>query len=127
MVYLLQTNLKANDKTRQALQNIYGVGPHLSNLVCDQLGLSQHHYVKDLTRFQVKQLSKIFTQFFLVGNDLKRSIQTNIKRFVNIGCYKGFRHVQGLPVRGQRTHTNSKTSRRRQVTVRQLSSLKKKK
>lgn len=126
MVYLFQTNLRANKKTRQALQEIFGVGPHIAHLVCDQLGLSPHHCVKDLTRFQVKQLSKIFSQFFLVGNDLKRLIQGNIKRFVHIGCYKGFRHVQGLPVRGQRTHTNSQTSRRRPGGL-QLSSLKKKK
>ena len=112
MLYLFQTNLRANKKTRQALQDIFGVGPHIANLVCDQLGLSPHHCVKDLTRFQVKQLSKIFSQFFLVGNDLKRSVQNNIKRFVHIGCYKGFRHVQGLPVRGQRTRTNNRTSRR---------------
>lgn len=115
MVYIFNTNLRPQDKTRKALQQVHGLGPFLSNLLCDQLGLKQNHYIRDLKQYQVNQLTRLLNQYFLVGVDLKRSVQNDVKRFIRIGSYKGFRHVQALPVRGQRTHTNAQTVRRRAI------------
>lgn len=111
MVYILNTNLKNNKKARRALCEIYGIGKSLSNQICDQLGLSENFKIETLTLYQTEQLSQIITQNFLIGAEKRREIRTNINRLGFIGCYRGFRHNIGLPVRGQRTHGNARTAR----------------
>jgi len=112
MVYILNTNLKNNKKVRTALCDIYGLGKTLSSQICDQLGFSEKLKISTLTNFQIQQLSQIITQNFLIGGDKRRDLRNNKNRLIAIGCYRGFRHNIGLPVRGQRTHGNARTARR---------------
>ncbi|PTQ37848.1 hypothetical protein MARPO_0055s0103, partial [Marchantia polymorpha] len=85
--------------------------------VCDQLGLSIK--VNKLTKYQFDQILKIISQNYLVDSELKRVIKRDIKPLISIGCYRGFRHNAGLPLRDQRTHTNAKTCRKlRYVSIR---------
>lgn len=118
MVYILNTNLKNNKKVRTALCEIYGIGKSLSSQICDILGFSEEYKIKSLTNFQIQQLSQIITQNFLIGGDLRRDVRNSKNRLVSIGCYKGFRHSMGLPVRGQRTHGNARTARRQRIMKR---------
>ncbi len=112
MVYIYNTNLKNDKKVRRALCEIYGLGKTLSNQICDQLGFSENYKIKSLTNFQIQQLSQIITQNFLIGGEKRRDVRNNLKRLISIGCYRGFRHNIGLPVQGQRTHTNARTAKR---------------
>lgn len=112
MVYILNTNLKNNKKVKNALCEIYGIGKRLSSQICDTLGFSEEYKIKNLTNFQIQQLSQIITGNFLIGGDLRRERRNSKSRLINIGCYRGFRHNIGLPVRGQRTHGNARTARR---------------
>jgi len=112
MVYILNTNLKNNKKVRAALCEIYGIGKTLSSQICDQLGFSEKLLVCNLTNYQIQQLSQIITQNFLIGGDLRRDRRNNKNRLISIGCYRGFRHNIGLPVRGQRTHGNARTAKK---------------
>ena len=112
MVYILNTNLRNNKKVRVALCEIYGIGKILSSQVCESLGFSEDLKVSHLTSFQIQQLSQVITQNFLIGGDKKRDLRNNKNRLKTIGCYRGFRHNIGLPVRGQRTHGNARTVRR---------------
>ena len=112
MVYILNTNLKNNKKIRNALCEIYGLGKSMCNQICDVLGFSEEYKIKNLTHFQIQQLSQIITQNFHIGGDLRRDVRNSKNRLVFIGCYRGFRHNMGLPVRGQRTHGNARTARR---------------
>ena len=112
MVYILNTNLKNNKKVTSALCEIYGIGKSLSLQICDSLGFSEEYKIKSLTNFQIQQLSQTITQNFLISGDLRRDTRNNKQRLVSIGCYRGFRHNMGLPVRGQRTHGNARTARR---------------
>jgi len=113
MVYILNTNLKDNKKVRSALCDIYGIGKSLSSQICDLLGFSDFYKIKNLTNFQIQQLSQIITQNFIIGGDLRRDRRNNKNRLVFIGCYRGFRHNMGLPVRGQRTHGNARTAKKK--------------
>ena len=115
MVYICNTNLKDNKKVRSALGDIYGIGKSLSSQICDILGLCDSYKIKNLTNFQIQQLSQIITQNFIIGTDLRRYRRNSKKRLFFIGCYRGFRHHIGLPVRGQRTHGNARTARRQQI------------
>ena len=112
MVYIYNTNLKNNKKVKKALCVIYGIGKILSSQICESLGFSDKLKVSHLTNFQIQQLSQIIDLNFLIGGDKKRDLRNNKNRLIQIGCYRGFRHNIGLPVRGQRTHGNARTVRR---------------
>ncbi len=112
MVYIFNKNFKDTQKIRIALQNIYGIGSALSHQICDQLGFSQQMRVHELTSFQIDQLIRVVHQYYFTGSELKRVVLQDIKRLTDIGCYKGFRHALSLPVRGQRTKTNARSSRK---------------
>ena len=112
MVYILNKNLKDSQKIRIALQDIYGIGKFLSHQICDQLGFSEFTRVENLTSFQKDQLVRIIHQYYFTGSELRRIIQQDILRFINIGSYKGFRHASNLPSRGQRTKTNARSRRK---------------
>lgn len=112
MIYILNKNLKDSQKVRISLQSVYGIGPFLSNQICDQLGLSQQNRIQDLTSFQIDQLIRVVNQYYFTGSELRRIIVQDIKRLTDIGSYKGFRHARALPVRGQRTKTNARSARK---------------
>jgi small subunit ribosomal protein S13 len=115
MSYILGTNLNPTKKVRIALTQIFGIGPNKALQICDKLGISDTVKVTQLTKNQIDQIIKIINQSYLIDSELKRIIQRDVKSCLQIGCYRGFRHNEGLPLRGQRTHTNAKTCRRRRV------------
>lgn len=117
MVYLLNTNLSNKKKVSLALCDIYGLGKFQSKQICIQLGISENLRIKQLTGFQLEQLTQLITQDYNIGIDLRRSVQQNIQRLVKIASYRGFRHTEGLTVRGQRTHGNSRTVRKLKLNI----------
>ncbi len=101
-----------------ALTYIFGIGRTTSNKILKQTKIDHNTRVKDLKEEEVNKLRQIIEKKYLVEGDLRREIAGNIKRLKEIGCYRGIRHIKGLPVRGQRTKTNSRTNRgNRRVTV----------
>ncbi len=101
-----------------ALTYIFGIGRTTSNKILEQTKIDHNTRVKDLKEEEVNKLRQIIEKKYLVEGDLRREIAGNIKRLKEIGCYRGIRHIKGLPVRGQRTKTNSRTNRgNRRVTV----------
>ena len=96
---------------------IYGVGRSLSNEILKKLGIDPNIRAKDLTEDQVGKITSVIQKDYKVEGDLRREISQNIKRLIGIGCYRGIRHKKGLPVRGQRTHTNARTRKGPRKTV----------
>lgn len=112
MLYVLNTNLNSKKKLFIALTEIYGLGRHNSYQICDLLGISIDRRLKQLSSLQVEQLTQLVNQNYNTGSEIKRSTIKNIQRLIKIASYRGFRHTEGLPVRGQRTHGNSRTRRK---------------
>lgn len=113
MIYILETKLYDNKFIFFSLKNIYGIGNCKSLNICKKLGLSKNFKVKNLTKDQIKNLLKIVNQSnLLITSDLKKFKSLILKNLVSIKSYKGLRRIKGLPIRGQRTHTNSRTSRK---------------
>lgn len=92
-----------------ALCSIYGIGKSASQGILETAGIDDNTKVNNLTEEEVIRLRGIIDKNFKVEGDLRREVSQNIKRLMEIGCYKGLRHRRGLPVRGQRTHTNART------------------
>jgi len=88
---------------------IYGIGPSSSKRILREAGVNPDTHVRDLTEAEVSRISAIVASSYKVEGDLRRDVQQNIKRLMDIGCYRGLRHRRGLPVRGQRTRTNART------------------
>ncbi|MCX7717276.1 MAG: 30S ribosomal protein S13 [Candidatus Sumerlaeaceae bacterium] len=99
------------------LRYIYGIGPTTSNQILAQLGINPAKRVRDLDEAEVGRLNTYITNHFKVEGDLRREVAQNIKRLMDIGCYRGLRHRKGLPVRGQRTRTNGRTRKGPRKTV----------
>jgi len=93
------------------LRYIYGIGPTRSRRILDEAGISPDIKVQDLSEEEVSRISKVIDGVGGVEGDLRKEISMNIKRLMDIGSYRGFRHRRNLPVRGQRTHTNARTRR----------------
>ena len=100
-----------------ALTYVYGIGRTLSEKILKTANRNPDTRAKDLTEEEVSKLSVIIQSNYKVEGDLRREISSNIKRLIDIGSYKGSRHKRGLPVRGQRTHTNSRTRKGPRKTV----------
>ncbi|MBW3575152.1 MAG: 30S ribosomal protein S13 [Actinobacteria bacterium] len=100
-----------------SLTYIYGVGPSLAVRVCEATGVDPDTRVRDLTDEEVAQIRSWVDQNLQVEGDLRREVSTDIKRKIEIGCYQGLRHRRGLPVHGQRTHTNARTRKGPKKTV----------
>jgi len=92
-----------------ALTYIYGVGRTTSLKVLDTIGVNWTRNIDDLSADEINEIRKELEQNYKVEGDLRREVSGNIKRLMDIGCYRGLRHRRGLPVRGQRTHTNART------------------
>ena len=99
------------------LRYVYGVGPTLANEILAKAEVNPATRVKDLTEEEISRIATVITQGYTVEGDLRREIAMNIKRLKDIGCYRGLRHRRGLPVRGQRTHTNARTRKGPRRTV----------
>lgn len=100
-----------------SLRYIYGIGPALSQRIIDSTGINPATRVKDLTEEEVNRLREIIDKKYKVEGELRRSVQLDIKRLIEIGCFRGQRHRRNLPVRGQRTRTNARTKRGSRKTV----------
>jgi len=92
-----------------ALRYLYGVGPHNSVVICQKAGIALDKKAQDLTEAEARKIREIIDADYKVEGDLRREVQMNIKRLMDLGCYRGLRHRRGLPVNGQRTHTNART------------------
>lgn len=113
MLYLLETNLPENKSVFFALTNIYGIGKSTAFLICKKLGFSINLKIKDLTQEQISEILRIVDSLnLLLNNELKKFKSLTLKNLISIKSYRGLRRVRGLPVRGQRTHTNAKSARK---------------
>lgn len=92
-----------------ALPYLFGIGPKTSRDICAKTGIPGNKRVEELSDGEVKAIRDILDAEFKVEGDLRREVQMNIKRLMDLGCYRGLRHRKGLPVNGQRTHTNART------------------
>jgi small subunit ribosomal protein S13 len=92
-----------------ALPYIFGIGPATAKIICKKANIPENRKVDELTESDVKAIRDIIEGSHKVEGDLRREIQQNIKRLMDLGCYRGLRHRKGLPVHGQRTHTNART------------------
>jgi small subunit ribosomal protein S13 len=102
-------NIPTQKRVVIALQYIYGVGPRRAKEICQKVGIPDMRRVNDLTDAEVLQIRETIDRDYVVEGDLRRDTAMNIKRLMDLGCYRGLRHRRGLPVRGQRTHTNART------------------
>jgi small subunit ribosomal protein S13 len=109
MARIAGVDLPREKRVEIGLTYIYGIGRNRSNSILGKAGVGADIRVKDLTEEQVSLISKVIDSEGGVEGDLRKEISMNIKRLMDIGCYRGLRHRRGLPVRGQRTHTNSRT------------------
>jgi small subunit ribosomal protein S13 len=110
-------DLPRSKRVEIGLTYIYGIGLKRSQDILSSTGVSPDTRVKDLTDTEVAQLREFITQNYKVEGDLRRDVQLNIKRLIEIGSYRGLRHRRGLPVRGQRTRTNARTRKGPKKTV----------
>ncbi len=92
-----------------ALTSIYGIGQSTSREICDRAGIELTRKSDELTDQEVARIRQVINDGYRVEGDLRRDVSMNIKRLMDLGCYRGLRHRRGLPVRGQRTHTNART------------------
>jgi small subunit ribosomal protein S13 len=102
-------NIPTNKRVIVALTYIHGIGPATATRIVDKLGIDHARRVQDLTDQEVLQIRETIDSDFQVEGDLRRDTAMNIKRLMDLACYRGLRHRKGLPVRGQRTHTNART------------------
>ncbi len=109
MARIAGVDLPKNKRIEIALTYIYGIGRATAQKILDQAGVSYDVRAKDLTDDQITRIRDIIDKNYKVEGDLRREVALNIKRLMEIGCYRGLRHKLGLPVRGQRTHTNART------------------
>ena len=109
MARISGVDLPRNKRVEIALTYIFGLGRHASNVVLKQAGISPDKKVEDLDENDVRKIRDAIDKTYRVEGDLRRDVQMNIKRLMDLGCYRGTRHKKGLPARGQRTHTNART------------------
>jgi len=102
-------NIPTQKRVVIALQYIHGIGQKYAKDICTKVGIPAERRVNQLTDAEVLQIREAIDRDYLVEGDLRREVITNIKRLMDLGCYRGLRHRKGLPVRGQRTHTNART------------------
>jgi small subunit ribosomal protein S13 len=102
-------DLPKNKRIEIALTYIYGIGRTTSQKILDEAGISWNTKSDDLTDAEVNTIRQVIDSHYKVEGDLRTEVSMNIKRLMDLGCYRGLRHRRGLPVRGQRTHTNART------------------
>jgi small subunit ribosomal protein S13 len=109
MARIAGVDLPRNKRIEIALTYIYGLGRHAANVVLSDAGISRDKRTDDLDENDVRKIRDAIEAHYRVEGDLRRDVQLSIKRLMDLGCYRGTRHRRGLPVRGQRTHTNART------------------
>ena len=111
MAIISGVNIPDNKRVEISLRTIYGIGPYQARDVCDSAGIDGNPRVRDLSDAELDRLREIIDREKSVEGDLRREMNMNIRRLIDIGSYRGMRHRRGLPVRGQRTRTNARTKR----------------
>ena len=117
MARIAGVDIPKDKQARVALTYIYGVGPTTSRSILEKAQVGEEVRMKDLTEEEVTRIRSVIDKEYEVEGDLRRSVTMNIKRLMDIGAYRGLRHRKGLPVRGQRTHTNARTRKGPKKTV----------
>jgi len=117
MARIAGVDLPKNKRVETALTYIYGIGNYFSRRVLDEAEVDCATRVKDLTEAEVSRISTILARDYKVEGDLRREVQQHIRRFIEIGSYRGLRHRRMMPARGQRTKTNARTRRGKRKTV----------
>jgi len=102
-------NIPTNKRVVIALQYIHGIGAKNAGEIAEKVGIPAERRVNELTDAEVLQIRETIDRDYMVEGDLRRDVSMNIKRLMDLGCYRGLRHRRNLPVRGQRTHTNART------------------
>jgi small subunit ribosomal protein S13 len=102
-------NIPTNKRVDIALTYIHGIGRSLARQICEKASVPGERRVNELSDPEVIQIREMIDHDYMVEGDLRRDVAMNIKRLMDLGCYRGIRHRRGLPVRGQRTHTNART------------------
>ena len=117
MAIVSGVNIPDNKRVEIALRSIFGIGPTQAKDVVDTAGIIDNPRVRDLSESDLTRIREIIDRQKVVEGDLRREVNGYIRRLIDIGAYRGLRHRRGLPVRGQRTKTNSRTKRGRRVAV----------
>ena len=117
MARIAGVDIPKDKRVEIALRYIFGIGPTLSRRILEQTGVSPDIRVRDLTDDEVNRIREVIDKGYRVEGTLRKEINFNIKRFIDIGSYRGIRHRRGLPVHGQRTKTNARTKRGARRTV----------
>jgi len=110
-------NIPTNKRVEIALTYIHGIGRRQAQSICDRLSLPQERRVQDLSESELIQIRELIDREYTVEGDLRRETAMNVKRLMDLGCYRGLRHRKGLPVRGQRTSTNARTRKGKAVPI----------
>jgi small subunit ribosomal protein S13 len=109
MARIAGVNIPTNKRVVIALQYIHGIGSSKAEEICQKVNIPAARRVNELTDAEVLQIRETIDRDYMVEGDLRREVAMNIKRLMDLGCYRGLRHRRQLPVRGQRTHTNART------------------
>lgn len=117
MARIAGVNIPSGKRVVIALTYIHGIGPSMSRQICGKANLPETKRVNELTEAEVIKLREIIDGGFTVEGELRREVSMNIKRLMDLGCYRGLRHRKRLPVRGQRTHTNARTRKGKAVPI----------
>lgn len=117
MARIAGVNIPTNKLVNIGLTYIYGIGRKTADEICKKAGIPADRRVNDLTDAETLKLREIIDADYNVEGDLRREVSLNIKRLVDLGCYRGLRHRKKLPVRGQRTHTNARTRKGKAIAI----------
>jgi small subunit ribosomal protein S13 len=117
MPRVIGIDIPENKRLEVSLRYIFGIGPTLATKICEDLSLDRNRRANTLTQDEIAKINTLLQSKFVVEGDLRRQIQNNIKRLIGIHSYRGSRHRLGLPARGQRTRTNSRTRKGKRKTV----------
>ena len=117
MARIAGVNIPANKRVVISLRYIYGIGPSNAVDICQQLSIPLERRVNQLTDEEILRIRELVDRDYRVEGDLRREVAINIKRLMDMACYRGLRHRRGLPVRGQRTHTNARTRKGKAVAI----------
>ncbi len=117
MARIAGVNIPTQKKVFIALTYIYGIGHHRAKQIMSETGIDMAKRVHELTDQEVFKIREVIDRGYQVEGDLRREVSMNIKRLMDLGCYRGLRHRKGLPVRGQRTHTNARTRKGKAVPI----------
>ena len=109
MARIAGVNIPSNKRVEIALRYIHGIGPKFAKEICEKTNIPVERRVNQLSDAEVLQIREVIDREYMVEGDLRRDVSMNIKRLMDLACYRGLRHRRGLPVHGQRTHTNART------------------